>query len=265
MKLYSWNVNGIRAVIKKGELHKFFESYKPDTVGLQEIKAHPDQFELHLDGYDYYYYNPAERKGYSGTAIISKIPALSIQNNFSAKILQKYNFVDKYGDISTEGRVLAAEFEDFYFVTVYTPNCKEDLSRLKLRADVWDRAFLDFMLELQLSKPVIFCGDTNVAHNEIDLANPKANRGKHGFTDEERAGFGRFIENNFADTFRLFNQQPEQYSWWSNFGGARSRNVGWRIDYFVTSQDLKAKLKGAYIHPSQMGSDHCPVSIEIDL
>lgn len=265
MRFYSWNVNGLRAVIKKGEWQKFIDQHKPDIVGLQEIKAKADQIDLdNSDGY-YKFYNSAEKPGYAGTAIFSKTEPIKVYFDIAPEIADEYELNDhKYGHANNEGRVLTAEYDHFYFVTVYTPNTKDDLSRLSLRQD-WDKAFLKYIKFLERSKPVIFCGDLNVAHKEIDLANPKANVGKHGFTLEERTGFNNFIDNNLIDTFREFNNQPNQYTWWSHFAKSRERNVGWRIDYFLISNKLKNNLIGANIHPEQKGSDHCPVSIEIKL
>ncbi len=264
MKLFSWNVNGIRAVEGKGELNKFFSDYQPDIVGFQEIKANESQIDQAKFANYFKYYNSAERKGYSGTAIYSRIKPIQIIKNLPEDLAKKYDLAnDKYGDLNSEGRVLTAEFEDFYFVTVYTPNSKGDLSRLELRDKKWDPAFLEFVKNLEQKKPVIFCGDLNVAHQEIDLKNPKANRGHHGFTDEERAGIDKILAANFIDTFRHFNQSPDNYTWWSYFRKARQRNAGWRIDYFFVSQNLKPKLKSAEIIDQQFGSDHCPISIEI--
>ena len=210
LRLFSWNVNGLRAVAKKGELQAFFANFQPDIVGFQEIKATPDQIDTTLFSDYHQIFNSAQRKGYAGTAIYSKITPLSIAQNIPTEIADKYHLTnDQYGDVNSEGRVLTAEFEQFYFVTVYTPNAKGDLSRLNLRHQQWDPAFLEYMLYLEQHKPVIFCGDLNVAHQEIDLANPKANRGKHGFTDEERQGFSNFLNAGLIDTLRQFNQQPK--------------------------------------------------------
>ncbi len=266
MKLFSWNVNGIRAVDNKGELDKFFEDYRPDVVGFQEIKARQDQINQTKFSSYYKYYNPAERKGYSGTAIYSLNEPLSIIYNLPEEIAQKYDLAnDKYGDLNSEGRVLTAEFDGFYFVTVYTPNSKGDLSRLELRDKKWDPAFLEFVKQLEAKKPVVFCGDLNVAHTEIDLKNPKSNKGHHGFTDEERAGIDKIIAANLIDSFRHFNKEPDHYTWWSYFRKARERNAGWRIDYFFISESLKNNLKSAQIHDQQFGSDHCPISVEVEL
>ena len=262
MKIYSWNVNGIRAVINKGAFPSFIETEQPDILCLQETKAREEQVELTLDGY-YQYWNSADKAGYSGTAIFSKIPALKVIPNFPATITSKYKLDDSYGDTNTEGRVTAAEFDDFWVVSVYTPNSKGKLERLDLRSQQWDNAFLAYMQELEQTKPVIFCGDLNVAHQEIDLARPDDNHKSHGFTDEERAGFDAIVDAGFIDTFRLFNKDGENYTWWTAWGGARARNVGWRIDYVVTSKSLEKRITSAAIHAAQMGSDHCPVSIVI--
>jgi exodeoxyribonuclease-3 len=266
MRIYSWNVNGIRAVINKGALQEFITNHDPDILGLQETKAHQEQVEIDLPNY-IENWNSAEKKGYSSTAIFSKTQPLSIINNFPPKFAAKYpGLADKYGDTNNEGRVTTAEFEDFYYVTVYTPNSKGDLTRLGLRHTAWDPVFLEFITHLEKKKPVIFSGDLNVAHQEQDLARPAENVGKHGFTNEEREGFQKFLDAGFIDTFRLFTPRSEgDYTWWTAWGGARQRNVGWRIDYFLVSASLKGKLKSAKIHADVMGSDHCPVSIELDL
>lgn len=265
MKLYSWNVNGIRAVIKKGEFQKFISEHNPDILCLQETKAQQGQAEIDLPQYEEYW-NSAEKAGYSGTAIFSKIKPLSVINGFPEDIIEKFKVSgDTYGNPDKEGRVIAAEFEDFYVVTVYTPNSKGDLSRLSLRNNSWDPAFLAYVKKLEIKKPVLFSGDLNVAHQEIDLANPKPNIGKHGFTDEERRGFQNFLDVGFVDVFRRDN--PDKigaYSWWTHWANARARNVGWRIDYWLVSQNIASRIKNPKIHADQMGSDHCPVSIEID-
>lgn len=263
MKLYSWNVNGIRAVVNKGEFSKFITKHQPDILCLQETKAEKGQAVIDLEGYEEYW-NSAKKKGYSGTAIFTKIKPLAVINGFPPEIIKEFKlYSDTYGDPNDEGRVIAAEFDDFYVVTVYTPNSKGDLSRLNLRYQFWDPAFLAYMQRLEVKKPVLFCGDLNVAHTEDDLANPKPNVGKHGFTNEERERFGDFLEAGFVDTFRLFTKGNGHYSWWTHWANARARNVGWRIDYWIASNNLKEKIKAANIHPDQMGSDHCPVSIEL--
>lgn len=263
LKIFSWNVNGIRAVHKKNALEPFIEKYQPDILCLQETKAQQGQSEVNLPEYEEYW-NSAERKGYSGTAIFTKHKPLSLANGFPEDIMKRFHLKpDGYGDPCSEGRVIAAEFENFYVVTVYTPNAKEDLGRLALRHQLWDPAFLAYCQKLEKKKPVIFCGDLNVAHTEDDLANPKANVGKHGFTDEEREGFQNFLDAGFVDTFRLFHQGKGFYSWWSHFAKARERNVGWRIDYFLVSGPLASHVKEAVILSDVMGSDHCPVGLVI--
>ena len=264
MKIYSWNVNGIRAVVKKGLFKPFIDAHRPDILCLQETKAEKGQAEVDLPDY-HEYWNSADKKGYSGTAIFSKTKPLSVINGFTDDIAQQYGLVaDGYGDPAKEGRVITAEFEKFYVVTVYTPNSKGDLSRLSLREKQWDPAFLEHCKTLEKIKPVIFCGDLNVAHTENDLANPKPNIGKHGFTNEERAGFDMFVNAGFVDTFRLFTQGNGYYSWWTHWANARARNVGWRIDYFMVSQAMKNNVKKAEIHSEILGSDHCPISITIE-
>jgi exodeoxyribonuclease III len=263
MKIFSWNVNGIRAVHKKGLLLPFIEKYQPDILCLQETKAEKGQAEVDLSGYEEYW-NSAQKKGYSGTAVFTKIKPVAVINGIPDHICQKYGLVaDEYGDPRTEGRVIAAEYKDFYVVTVYTPNAKDDLTRVPLRHKQWDPAFLDYCKELEAKKPVIFCGDLNVAHMPDDLARPKENEGMKGFTLEEREGFENFLKAGFVDTFRMFSKGNGFYSWWSNWSNARARNVGWRIDYVLVSKKLEKKIKKAEIHPEVMGSDHCPVSVEI--
>jgi len=265
IKLYSWNVNGIRAVLKKGEFQKFLKNYNPDIICLQETKAHKDQVEIDLPGYEEYW-NSAEKKGYSGTAIFSKIKPLKVEYGFPGNIVKKYHLVDSEDrDSSTEGRVIAAEYDKFYVVTVYTPNAKDDLSRIPLRHEHWDPAFLDYCKLLQKKKPVLACGDLNVAHTPDDLARPKPNEGKKGYTSEEREGIDNFINAGFLDTLRIFKKGNGYYTWWTHWGNARANNVGWRIDYWLATKSLKPKIKSADIHPEQMGSDHCPVSIEVEL
>ena len=263
MKLYSWNVNGIRAVIKKGTFQSFIAEHQPDILCMQETKAKEGQAEIDLPDY-HEYWNSADKAGYSGTAIFSKKKPHTVINGFVDGIAEQYGLVaDGYGDPAREGRVISAEFDDFWVVTVYTPNSKGDLSRLGLRDSQWDPAFLAHVKELEKSKPVIFCGDLNAAHTELDLANPKPNRGKAGFTDEERKGIQNIIDHGFIDTFRLFTEGNGHYTWWSHFAKSRERNVGWRIDYFLASSSLKDRVTDAKIHADVMGSDHCPVSIEL--
>ncbi len=266
MKLYSWNINGIRAVVNKGLFTPFIEEYQPDILCLQETKAMQGQAEIDLTGYEEYW-NSAQKKGYSGTAIFSKTKPLTIMNGFPEDILKKFQLADdSYGNPNDEGRVIAAEFEKFYVVTVYTPNSKGDLSRLDLRYTHWDPAFLAYLKQLEAKKPVVFSGDLNVAHQEIDLANPKPNVGKHGFTHEERERFQDFLDAGFFDTFRtLHPDEATAYTWWTHWANARARNVGWRIDYWLASESLKDNIKNAAIHPMIMGSDHCPVSIELEI
>jgi len=263
MKIYSWNVNGIRAVLRKGLFQPFLEQHRPDLLCLQEIKADRAQVPLDLPGY-HDYWNSAVKPGYSGTAIFSRERPLAVTNGIPAAVTRRYQFAgDAYGDTAREGRVITAEFKGYYIVGVYTPNAKDDLGRLALRHQHWDPAFLAYVRRLEKSKPVIFCGDLNVAHTELDLANPKTNRGKKGFTDEERAGFQNFVDAGFVDTLRLFRQGNGHYTWWSNFAGARERNVGWRIDYVLVSRQLRDAVQAAEIHADVMGSDHCPVSITL--
>ncbi len=265
MKLYCWNVNGIRAVLRKGEFQKFVAEHDPDILCLNETKAEQGQAEIDLPQYEEYWNSSRTRKGYSGTAIFTKIKPIAIINDIPEKFVKQAGLInDNYGHSNDEGRVIAAEFEEFYVVTAYTPNTKDNLTRLGLR-EQWDQAITAYCADLQKSKPVIYCGDMNVAHTEDDLANPKPNRGKHGFTDEERAGFDNWLAAGFIDTFRMFKQGNGFYTWWSHFANSRERNVGWRIDYFLVSEKIRSKILKADIHPSQMGSDHCPVSIEVDL
>ncbi len=261
MKIYSWNVNGIRAVHKKGLLQQFVAEHQPDVLCLQETKAMQDQIEVDLPQYEEYWCS-AERKGYSGTAIFTKTTPEDVRYGLPADIMAAYQLTDEYGDATTEGRVIVAEFNSFFVATVYTPNAKDDLSRIKLR-EAWDPAFLAYMGQLEREKPVIFCGDFNVAHAELDLARPKENRGKKGFTTEERAGFDAMVHMGFVDTFRASHSDGGHYTWWSNWGGARERNVGWRIDYVMVSGALLPLVKHARIHADVLGSDHCPVSIDI--
>lgn len=264
MKLFSWNVNGIRAVIKKGEFAKFVEKYSPDIICLQETKAKRGQAEIDLPEYEEYW-NSATRAGYSGTAIFTKIKPQAVTYGFSEEINKQYAWSDdQYGDSTDEGRVITAEFADFFLINVYTPNAKSELTRLGLREKLWDPAMLAYIAELEKQKPVVICGDFNVAHQPIDLARPKDNEKNAGYTPEERKGFDNYIKHGLIDTFRHF--YPEQtgaYTWWTWRANARARNVGWRIDYFLSSGSLENRLKSATICPEQLGSDHCPVSIEI--
>ena len=257
-KLISWNVNGIRAAIKKGFL-EFVEKYDPDILCLQETKARPEQVELTLPKYPFKYWNWAEKKGYSGTAIFSKIEPLNIADGLD---ISKHD---------SEGRLITLEYQDYYLVNVYTPNSKRELTRLSYRYNEWDPDFLSFVCSLEKQKPVIFCGDLNVAHTEDDLANPGTNKttktrpGNAGFTDQERDSFDNIMHTGFLDTFRKFHAGNGYYSWWSYRAGARQRNIGWRIDYFCISPNLHPQLKTASILSDVMGSDHAPVQIEIDV
>lgn len=262
MKFVSWNVNGIRAVLRKDNFYPMLNELKPDVLCLQETKAQQGQAEIDLPDYEEYW-NSAEKKGYSGTAIFTRKKPLSISLDFPQTIVSKYELKDGYGDLTAEGRVLTLEFDEYFLVNVYTPNSKGDLSRLPMRYEHWDPAFLAHVKQLEKKKPVIFCGDLNVAHTEDDLANPKSNEGEHGFTKEEREGVDKIIKAGFTDTFRMFNEGNGHYSWWSAFRKARERNAGWRIDYFFVSNELTKSVKSAKIHADIMGSDHCPVSLEL--
>ncbi|MBE5902337.1 MAG: exodeoxyribonuclease III [Lachnospiraceae bacterium] len=251
MKLVSWNVNGIRACVTKGFMD-FFNQVDADIFCIQESKVSEGQINLDLPGY-HQYWNYAEKKGYSGTAVFSKKEPLTVSYGIGIE------------EHDHEGRVITLEFENFYFVTVYVPNSKQELERLDYRME-WEDAFLQYIEGLQEKKPVIYAGDLNVAHKEIDLKNPKTNHHNAGFTDEERGKFSQVLEHGFIDTFRYFYPDQEQiYSWWSYRFKAREKNAGWRIDYFVASGSLKDKLQGAAIHTEVMGSDHCPVELTVAL
>ena len=250
MKLISWNVNGLRSVLKKNFLEYIAEE-QPDILCLQETKCTAEQVEQLWPAHYTVYWNSAEKKGYSGTAIFTKERPLSVTPHIGISEHDK------------EGRVLTAEYSDFFVVNVYVPNSKRELTRLAYRQQ-WDKDFLAYLKKLEKKKPVIWCGDLNVAHKEIDLANPKANVRNHGFTPEERAGFDAFVKADFIDTFREFEPDGGHYTWWSPLSGARSRNVGWRIDYILLSKAFRPRLKRAFIHHKISGSDHCPVGIEID-
>ncbi len=264
MKIISWNVNGLRAVHRKGLFVPFMEKYKPDILCLQETKSEQHQNEIDLSGYEEYWNSSSARKGYSGTAIFSKEKPLSVAFGFPEEIAEKYDLKnDGYGDLNKEGRLIVAEYEDFYMVCVYTPNSKGDLSRLKLRDKQWDPAFLEYMQRLKKKKNVIFCGDLNVAHTEEDLANPKENEGEHGFTKEERGGVDKMIKAGFVDTFREFTKGKGHYTWWTPWRQARERNVGWRIDYFFVNKEFLPKIKTSSILQDVLGSDHCPIILEI--
>ncbi len=251
MKLISWNVNGIRACVNKG-FSNFFREIDADIFCIQETKCQPEQIQLEFDGYQSYYYS-AERKGYSGTAIYTKSEPLSVTYGIGIEEHDK------------EGRVITLEFEKFYVVTIYTPNAKRELERLAYR-QVWEDEIRRYLLKLDSKKPVIMCGDLNVAHEEIDLKNPKSNKGNAGFTDEEREKMTELLKAGFIDTYRyLYPNKENAYTWWSYMGKAREKNVGWRIDYFIISEKIKDKIIEASIYPEVFGSDHCPVGLEIQI
>jgi len=250
MKLISWNVNGLRAVLRKNFLD-YLDAEKPDILCLQETKAGADDVEPLWPASYTTYWNAAQKKGYSGTAIFTRTHPIRVTPGIG---IPKHDL---------EGRGLTAEFADFFLVNVYVPNSQRELTRLKYRQQ-WDRDFRHYLKKLERRKPVIFCGDLNVAHTEIDLANPKANVRNHGFTPEERAGFSAFVKAGFLDTFREFEKGGGHYTWWAVFANARARNIGWRIDYFLISKSLRPRLKRAFIRPDVLGSDHCPVGIEIE-
>jgi exodeoxyribonuclease III len=250
VKLISWNVNGLRSVLRKNFL-EYLDAEKPDVLCLQEIKCCLEDLDQLWPVAYTTYWNVAQKKGYSGTALFTRTRPLNVVNGVSIAAHDQ------------EGRVLAAEFADFFMVNVYVPNSKRDLSRLAYRQH-WDRDFLAYLKTLEQKKPVIVCGDFNVAHTELDLANPRANLNTHGFTPGERAGFEAFVKSGFVDTFREFEKGGGHYTWWSPFSGARSRNIGWRIDYFLISAALRPRLKSAFIRCVIEGSDHCPVGIEIE-
>ena len=251
MKLISWNVNGIRAVLKKNFL-EFVETEKPDILCLQETKAEPQQVELNLPAYPHKLWNSAEKKGYSGTAIFAKQEPVSVTYGIG---IEKHD---------REGRVITADFGSWYLVNVYVPNSQRGLERLDYRHKEWDVDFLAYLKNLEKKQPVVFCGDLNVAHKEIDIARPKNNHHNAGFTDEERAGFDNIVSAGFIDTFREFEPAGGHYTWWSYMGQARLNNIGWRIDYFCISASLRDKLKKAYILPNVTGSDHAPIVAEIN-
>lgn len=251
MKLISWNVNGIRACITKG-FKDFFNEIDADIFCIQETKCQPEQIDLEFEGYTSFW-NSAEKKGYSGTAIYTKEKPINVTYGIGIEEHDK------------EGRVITLEFKKFYMVTIYTPNSKRSLERLDYR-QIWEDEIRKYLLTLSKEKPVIMCGDLNVAHKEIDLKNPKTNRGNAGFTDEEREKMSELLEAGFTDTFRhLYPTKENSYSWWSYMGRAREKNVGWRIDYFIVSDNIKDKIIEAKIHPDVMGSDHCPVELDIEL
>lgn len=249
MKLISWNVNGIRACVGKNFM-EFFNEVDADIFCLQETKCQPEQINLEFEGYTSYW-NSAEKKGYSGTAIFTKQKPLNVTYGIGIEEHDK------------EGRVITLEFEEFYMVDIYTPNSKRELERLDYR-QIWEDEIRKYLLKLNETKPVIMCGDLNVAHEEIDLKNPKTNRKNAGFTDEERQKMTELLDAGFTDTFRyLYPDKENAYSWWSYMGHAREKNVGWRIDYFIVSKSIESKIKEATIYPEIMGSDHCPVGLEI--
>jgi exodeoxyribonuclease-3 len=247
MKLISWNVNGIRSVLKQGFMD-FVKKYSPDVLCLQETKSPREGIRVDIPGYEQCW-NHAEKPGYSGTAVFSKIKPVQTTSGIGIK---KHD---------GQGRVITAEFKDFYLVNVYVPNSQRTLERLPYRTEEWDPDFLKYLKNLEETKPVVFCGDLNVAHTEIDLANPKSNVKNHGFTPQERAGFDTIVKAGFIDTFREFEKDGGHYSWWSRMGNCRQRNIGWRIDYFCISPSLRKKLKESFILTEVMGSDHCPVGI----
>lgn len=251
MKFVSWNVNGIRACVKKG-FEDFFKDIDADIFAIQETKCQPEQIELEAQGYEQFW-NSAQRKGYSGVALFSKKKPLSVSFGMGIE------------EHDTEGRIITAEYEDFYFVTCYTPNSKNELLRLDYRM-IWEDEFRKFLKKLDEKKPVVFCGDLNVAHKEIDLKNPDTNHRNAGFTDEERGKFTDLLAAGFTDSFRyLYPDKESAYSWWSYRMRARERNAGWRIDYFCVSDSVKDKIKEAKIHSDIFGSDHCPIELDIDL
>ena len=251
MKILSWNVNGLRSVIDKKLFLKFVQDFEPDCLCLQETKTNKD-LDLNLPEY-HQYWNHAKRAGYAGTAVLTKIKPIKVTSGIG---------IVKHDE---EGRVLTLEFEKFFLVNVYVPNSKRDLARLPYREKQWDVDFLAYLRNLEKKKPVVFCGDLNVAHKEIDLTYPKANVKNHGFTPEERAGFDNIVKAGFIDTFREFEKDGGHYTWWSQFNNCRRRNIGWRIDYFCVSLSLRPALKKALILPDVLGSDHCPVGIELKI
>ena len=249
MKLISWNVNGIRACLNKG-FSEFFKEINADIFCIQETKCQPEQIELKYEGY-ISYWNSAEKKGYSGTAIFTKKQPINVTYGIGIEEHDK------------EGRIITLEFENFYLVTNYTPNAKRELERLDYRM-IWEDEIRKYLLELNTKKPVIMCGDLNVAHEEIDLKNPKTNKGNAGFTNEERGKMTELLNSGFIDSYRYLYPEKTEYSWWSYMGRAREKNVGWRIDYFIVSNDFKEKIKNATIYTEILGSDHCPVGLEIE-
>lgn len=262
--LYSWNINGIRAALNKGALERFIKAKTPDILCLQETKAKQGQAEIDYPEYEELW-NSAKRAGYSGTAIFSKIHPLSSFNGFTEDIVISRNWSDDaFGDTTTEGRILTAEYPEFFLVNVYTPNSKHDLGRLQLRERLWDPAFLQYIKDLEKKKPVVVCGDFNAAHTAIDLARPNDNEHNAGYTIEERTGIDNIIKAGFIDTFRFLHKDEQKYTWWTWRAAARARNIGWRIDYFFISKSLVSHLKSADIHNEITGSDHCPISITLE-
>ena len=264
LRIFSWNVNGLRAVIRKGAFQKFVNEYQPGILCLQETKAKQGQAEIDLPEYQEYW-NSALRPGYAGTAIFVKndIQVLKKYDNFE-KFTDLTVTKDGFGDPTSEGRILTLELKDFFIVTTYVPNSKNELERLKLRENEWDPTLRIYLKRLEREKPVVVCGDFNAAHTEIDLARPKTNHHNAGFTDEERQGITNLIDAGFVDTFRTFNPEVQRYTWWSHWGHARENNVGWRIDYFFVSEALRKNLKSAEIYEDVMGSDHCPISVDLE-
>ena len=249
MKIISWNVAGFRAVLKKG-FEEFFYNIDADIFCINESKVNIDQFDFKPEGY-YMFLNPAEKKGYSGILVYSKIEPLNVTFGMGIE------------EHDHEGRMITLEYDDFYLVSVYVPNVKRDLSRLDYRM-IWEDEFKDYVKKLEKKKPVIICGDMNVAHEEIDIKNAKANRGNAGFTDEERDKMTKLLDSGFIDTYRYYNPDSEEYTWWSYIGKAREKNIGWRIDYFLVSKDIIKKIKNTMIYTDIMGSDHCPIGIEYE-
>ena len=249
--MISWNVNGVRAALKKGAMD-FFAGAKADVICLQETKAHPGDVQ-HVEwpaGYEVYW-NSADKKGYSGTVVFTKVKPVKVTNGIGAPAHDN------------EGRVITVEFDEFHLVNVYQPNSQRGLTRLAYRTQEWDGKFAAYLKKLEKKKPVVFCGDLNVAHTELDLTNPKTNRRNAGFTDEERGNFSALLAAGYVDTFREFEKGPGHYTWWSQMMNCRARNIGWRVDYFVASAALRSRLKRAWISPEVMGSDHCPVGLEL--
>ena len=249
MKIISWNVAGFRAVLKKG-FEEFFNNIDADVFCINESKVNIDQFDFKPEGY-YMFLNPAEKKGYSGILVYSKIEPLNVTFGMGIE------------EHDHEGRMITLEYDDFYLVSVYVPNVKRDLSRLDYRM-IWEDEFKSYVKKLEKKKPVIICGDMNVAHEEIDIKNAKANRGNAGFTDEERDKMTKLLDSGFIDTYRYYNPDSEEYTWWSYIGKAREKNIGWRIDYFLVSKDIIKKIKNTMIYTDIMGSDHCPIGIEYE-